>query len=48
VPGVLVEELALEPGEERLGHGIVVAVSDGPIEPSRPPVRRRLPNSHDV
>ena len=34
VPGVLVEELSLQPGEERFGDRVVEAVPTVPMEPS--------------
>lgn len=48
VPLVLVEELALQAREERLGDAVVEQSPTLPIDPSSPAERSRFPKSHDV
>src|SRR6202030_3810021 len=42
------EQLGLEGGEEALGHGVVVGVTDDPIEGRTPASPHRLPNATEV
>jgi hypothetical protein len=47
-PGVAVQQLAFQGGEEALGHGVVQRVTHVPIEATRPASRSRRPNARLV
>jgi len=47
-PLLTVEEFDLHPGPEGLNHGVVVGVTDGAIEGSRPASLARWVNAHEV